>query len=277
MNLKFKAILGSSLAAVAGTTMAGEMTTSEVTPPVMIDESSEIGSAVSGSLSFDYNSHFISYGADVWGAGDELNDALFNPSIALTWATSESTSLTLGAWADVNDNLDAEIGKHVQEVDVWVGYSFPVGPVAASVTYQAWMYAGDIEHIVDLGLSIDAPFAPSFTVHGRVDDFPNDSGAVFVLGADLLAYGEGVSLGELSLSAPIAVAAATDGFHGGDSGYAYSSVGLKGTLPLSFIAPAFGEWDLHGGLTYFITEEDVIPNNPDDSFLTASFGIGTSF
>ena len=63
--------LAASLLAIPTIASAGEIDVPALTDPIvpMSDGGSILGSAVSGSLSLDYNSHFISYGADVWGAG----------------------------------------------------------------------------------------------------------------------------------------------------------------------------------------------------------------
>ena len=123
-------------------------------------------------------------------------------------------------------------------------------------------------------LAVDHSLSPSLTLHNRVDEGASggDTGLVAVLGIE-----PGFSAGPVDLALPINVAAATDGFHGGDGGFAYASLGLSATLPLAVIDEKLGAWNLHGGLTYYVTDDDVIPNNPDDSFLTASFGIGIDF
>jgi len=80
------------------------------------------GLEVSGSLSLAGNTHFISYGADVWGAGSDLDDILFNPSIEITTEIAPGVTGILGTWWDVNDNAESNIGEdYVQEVDVWFG------------------------------------------------------------------------------------------------------------------------------------------------------------
>jgi len=240
--------------------------------PIAVIDSSGGESSFSGSLGLDYNSHFISYGADVWGAGSDVDDVLFNPSVELTWDLGAGTTFSLGTWWDVNDNADSDIGDSIQEVDVWAGLGWSMGGVDMSLTYQSWLYASDNEQIVDLGLGFDAVFAPSLTVHGRVAEGASggDTGVVVVGGIDLLAA-EAISFGDFSLGIPVNVAYASDGFHGGDSGFAYASIGLSASAPLG------GGWDIHGGATYYYTNDSVIPNNASDSFVTLSAGLGFSF
>ena len=80
-----------------------------------------------------------------------------------------------------------------------------------------------------------------------------------------------------SLGIPVNVAAATDGFHAGDGGFAYTSAGLSASVPLKFISSDLGEWALNAGVTYYYTNSDVIPLNPDESFLTGSLGVSVAF
>jgi hypothetical protein len=232
-------------------------------------------SSVSGSLSLDVNTHFISYGADIWGGGNDFDDALFNPSLELAWDLGNDLTFTLGTWWDINDKAVSSIGKNVQEVDVWAGISYGGGPVEVSLTYQEWMYAEESERIVDLGLGFDAPLSPSLTIHGRVDDGASggDLGVVAVAGIELPSF----TLGTVEFSLPVSVAFATDGFHGGDAGFAFASAGVGASIPLAFMSDALGSWALNAGVTYYYTNSDVIPNNPDESFLTGTVGIGLSF
>ncbi|MCB1095130.1 MAG: hypothetical protein KDN22_06075 [Verrucomicrobiae bacterium] len=262
-------VAGSALPCFAG----DEMPTLP-SPPLPLAETKP-SSSVSGSLSLDVNTHFISYGADIWGGGNDFEDALFNPSLELAWDLGNDFTFTLGTWWDINDKAVSSIGKNVQEVDVWAGISYGGGPVEISLTYQEWMYAEESERIVDLGLGFDAPLSPSLTIHGRVDDGASggDLGVVAVAGIELPSF----SLGAVEFSLPVNVAFATDGFHGGDAGFAYASAGVGASIPLAFMGDTMGSWALNAGVTYYYTNSDVIPNNPDESFFTGNVGIGLSF
>jgi hypothetical protein len=220
------------------------------------------------------NTHFISYGADTWGAGNNFDDALFNPSLGLAWDLGNDFSLTLGTWWDVNDNAISDIGSNVQEVDVWAGISYGGGPVEISLTYQQWYYAEETEQILDLAFGFDLPLNPSLTLHGRLSEGASggDNGVVPVLGFEL----PGFSLGAAEFSFPVSVAFATDAFHGGDAGFAFASAGAGVSIPLP-IMEVMGEWALNAGVTYYYTDDMVIPNNPDESFFTGNIGIGLSF
>ena len=190
----------------------------------------------------------------------------------------------MGTWWDVNSKVDSAIGGRIQEVDVWAGLSYSIDKLTVSVTYQAWMYASDTEDILDVKFAYDTFLSPSLTIHQRLDQGAaiGDEGTVLVLGLS-----HSMDVGPVSFSFPFNIAYfATDGFHQNatpladeaDGGFGYVSIGVGAALPLSpYIGDAYGDWTLNGGLTYFITDDDVIPNNPQDSFLTASLGLALSF
>ncbi len=80
----------------------------------------------------------------------------------------------------------------------------------------------------------------------------------------------------MALSIPVTVAF-SDGEFYDESGFAYVSVGAQFAFPLSFIPSDLGEWGVSAGVTAYFTEEDVIPNNVDDSFLTGNVGLSLAF
>ena len=255
--------------AVAG--VSAVMTTSALAgpPPVVMEEPAPpSGTTFSGTLALDVNTHFISYGFDVWGAGNKWNDALFNPSLSLNWDFGNNWSANLGTWWDVNDNAISSIGENVQEVDVWAGIAYDAGFVEVGLTYQEWMYGGTSERIVDLALGFDLPLSPSLTIHGRVDPGASggDNGVVPVLGIEL----PGLELGPVAMSFPVTCAFATDGFHGADGGFAYASAGVGASCPLIW------GWTLNAGVTYYYTNDSVIPN-PDESIFTGMIGVSLDF
>ena len=269
MKLSTKIYTAAALLSLPASSLAGEPMT---TPPT---EPEAVGSAVSGVISLDVNTHFISYGADIWGAGNDWADALFNPLVEISFALNDNLTLSFGTWWDVNDNASSNIGDSIQEIDVWAGLALTTGKLTTSLVYQEWLYADESERIVDLIFALDAPLSPSLTLHGRVDEGASggDTGVVAVAGIEIPL----IDSDHFSLGIPVNVAAATDGFHGGDGGFAYASAGLGASVPLSFISSDLGEWALNAGVTYYYTDSDVIPNNPDESFVTGSLGVSVSF
>lgn len=224
---------------------------------------------VTGSLSLAYNTHFISYGQDIWNSGNTLSDSTINPSAELVFDLGSGLKAYLNAWADVNNEAVSDIGGDFNEVDLGAGFYYTKDKFKYTLGYGAWMYGKQIEHIVDLKVAYsDGFWNPFLMLHGRVGDqlVGFDTGLVAQVGIS-----PGTTLGPVSLSFPVAVSFDTDGFHGGDSGFAYASVGVGASYPLS------KKTSLNLGATYYYTSDDVIPSNPDEDFVTGSAGISFAF
>jgi hypothetical protein len=242
--------------------------TKEIAPPPVEAPAEE--DPVSGTLALMVNTHFISYGADVWAAGLEWDDVLFNPSFELTIDLGGGFGFIIGTWWDVNDNADSNIGDAIQEVDVWAGLSYATGPLTFTLLYQEWMYASDSDRIVDFKVAFDTLFSPYILIHGRVDAGPTpDEGIVGVLGGSY-----GFEAGPVSFTIPASVAFATDDYFGGDGGFAYASTGLSASVPLPFLP---GEWSFSAAVNYYYTMSDVYPSNPDENIVTGTTGLTLSF
>lgn len=240
---------------------------------------------ISGILKLDFNTHFISYGADVWADGSSMSEPTFNPNLELYFALPANFTFTLGTWWDVNSKPGSgtsPIGGRIQEIDVYAGLGYTYDKFTVSATYQSWMYASDTEEILDIKFAYDTILAPSLTIHHRIDQGAavGDEGTILVLGLS-----HSIEAGPVTISFPFNLAYfLTDDFHnpeffgGADEGFGYLSIGVAASLPLSpYIGDAYGEWALNGGLTYFFTDDDVIPNNPQSDFLTASLGLSVAF
>ncbi len=247
----------------------------------MAPEPAPADDVVSGVLKLDFYSHFISYGADVWGDGSSMSDPTFNPMLELAFALPADFTFTLGTWWDVNSKNggnSSPIGGRIQEIDVWTGLSYTYDKFTVGVTYQAWMYGSTTEDILDVKFAYDTFLAPSLTFHNRLDPGASggNNGTVAVLGLS-----HGFDLGPVTFSVPLNIAYfLDDDFHAGstDDGFGFVSLGLGASLPLTpYIGESFGDWTLNGGLTYYFTDDEVIPNNPQDDFLTANLGVALSF
>jgi hypothetical protein len=260
-------LIGATLAAIATTTIA-----THAGPPAPAPEKNPapLKSRVSGTLSLTVDTHFISYGADVWAAGSEWSDPLFHPQLEVSIAFSDKFKMILGTWWDVNDNAISSIGGSVQEIDVWAGFAYTAGPVTYTLLYQEWMYANDSERIIDFKAAFDTFLKPYILIHGRVDGIDaQEEGIVGVVGASYDFSG-----GPVNFSIPAALAFATDEYHGGGGGFAYASLGFNASLPLKGF---FDGTTINAGVTYYHTNDDVIPNNPDSDFVTGSVGVSFSF
>jgi hypothetical protein len=230
---------------------------------------------VSGTLDLSGNTHFVSYGQDIWGTGNDWghNSPIFNPSIELTLDLGKGWSGMLGTWWDVNRNAPSDIGNAIQEVDVWAGVGYGVGDFSFTLLYQEWLYAGQSERIVDFVIGYDHWLNPSLTLHGRVD---HDIGPDFKNGlTTVLGVAPGKDFGPVSVSLPLNVAFDTDGMHGGDAGFSFASAGIDASVPLTFVTK--GNWSLNGGIAVYHTDDDVIVGNPDDTFVTARLGVSLGF
>jgi hypothetical protein len=268
------------LAAGAGLVVAG------FASPVQAQEEE---SAYSFSFGYDKTSHFISYGLDVWGGGGSAcpfgSDSTSFAYGTVTAKFNDQISGFVNVWADINDNIDSDIGGVVQEVDLNIGGTFTMDKFAFTLANGCWWYAGDTEHILDFtvaysdgeawvpGLSIN----PSLTLHYRYEgNGGQDEGLVVVPGIKPTFTLMKESDYPVTVSLPVSLGFFTDDYHGGDSGFGYFSAGVAVSVPLSFIPEKFGVWSVNASAIYYCTEDDVIPSNPADQFTVTSIGIGVS-
>lgn len=250
-----------SSAALAGTTTSGK------SPSPMAPAEPETP-FVTGTLSLAVDTHFVSYGQDIWAAGNSFSDPLFHPLLELGFDLGGGWTAIIGTWWDVNDNAPTTIGSSIQEIDVWGGFSYAVDDWKFTLLYQSWNYAEQIEHIVDFKIAYsDGVLNPFLLLHGRVaDEISFDTGLVTQLG-----IGPSKSFGKLTLGLPISVAFDTDNFHGGDAGFSFASAGVSATYAMTKNISA------NIGVTFYHTNDSVIPVNPDSDFFTGTAGITIAF
>ena len=224
---------------------------------------------VTGNLTVNYETHFISYGQDIWGGGASWKDALVHPSLELDFNIAKNLQFYVNTWWDVNDLGVTTIGKYIQEVDVNVGFYYTMNKFKFQLGYGSWNYASQTEHIIDGRISYnDGLINPFIALHGRVGIGSNiglDNGLVSQVGIV-----PSKTYGKVTASLPITVSFDTNNFHGGGSGFAYASVGPQFSIALSKHISA------NLGATYYHTNDSVI-TNPSSNFVLGTAGFTVSF
>ncbi len=239
----------------------------------------DASSRVSGNIGTEISTHFVSYGTDVHGQGGNWS----RPSV---FAWSEVTidfgqfDATTGVWFDLRDET-GPLGGAIQEVDWYIGAGTDIDRVRVDVVFQAWHYQ-PVENVLDVVVAFDDSdmiiegFAlnPSVVAHTRLSGGTGTGGTVFVLG---VAPGYDFDLGdhEISLAVPANIAFGVDNFFA-DNGYGYASIGLAAAMPMTFIPPEYGEWELTASTIYYFTDSDAV-GNPRDNFITGAIGVAMSF
>jgi len=237
--MKNTILLMTTLTATTAVGLAGDFSAPITGPTTTTAPSGD--SRLSGSLSLDANSHFISYGSDVWGGGTSATDAwTFNPSLSINYKLTDALTLNAGLWADINDNLPAPNDDFDnQEIDIWFGASYTTGIATFSATIQSWQYAGASEEVLDLGISLDTFLNPSILLHQRLGAGASggNEGTFLVAGIE-----ESFTLfGKYTFSVPVNVGySVSDDYHAGfdstgstDDGFAYVSIGLQSSIPIT--------------------------------------------
>ena len=252
-----------------------------------LETPSTLGDKITTSLGVDFASHFVCYGLDVWGGGDDFYGS---ESTMFVWADFtvdlEPFALNFGVWSDLNDNADSPIGGEIQEIDVYAELAYTFDKLTVGVAYQEWNYSDDVERLVDLNLSYDDTglifedfgFQPWFNAHFRVDgNGEQEEAEALVFGIEpsfTLTDSEDYPL---TLSIPISAAYFTDEFQGGDSGFGFFSAGGTLSMPLSFIPAGYGEWNAAVNATYYHTPDDTIPDNPEENFVATTISLSMTF
>jgi hypothetical protein len=249
------------------------------------------GSAYELAFATTVTSHFISYGADVWGGGNELSPFSSRSTVftegTLTAKFADNLKGFVNIWSDNNDNVNSGLGGPVQEVDVNAGIIYDVGGgLIVKLTHGFWLYGGDEEQVADLvvvysdGDKIIPGFSlnPSLDLHYRYKgNGTQESGLAAVLGIAPAIVLAKDSKYPITLTFPAEVAWFQDGFQGGDSGLGYADAGIQASVTLAFIPDKYGTWSFSAGARYYYTPEDQVPNNPRENFIVTNMSIGVGF
>jgi hypothetical protein len=247
------------------------------------------------SFGLDAQSHFISYGADVWGGGGKASPILTDSSTVnayetVTLAIADNLSVFVNVWSDINNNGPESLGGDVQEIDLNTGVTYTMDKFSFTLAHGFWNYAGDTEKILDftvayadgdmISKSGDWSLNPSVVVHYRYDgNNGQDTGLAVVPGIRPAWTFSKDSKYPVTVAVPVNVGIFSNNFQGGDSGYGFFSAGGVVSIPLTFINESgkYGTWSLSGGLTYWNTPDKAIPGNPEENFITSFVSLGLSF
>ena len=240
--------------------------------------------AVNGTIGASYNSHFVSYGGDVWGGGEEIfgrqSTTFVHAHFDLVF---DVLTLNLGVRADVNDNASSRIGSDIQEIDVYAGAEFTTGMLTVGAMYQQWYYLSDKEQVVDIHAILnDVPLwgfqlRPRVHWHMRVaENGPQKEGHVVVAS---VTPGKSIGSSGVFLSFPAGAGFFLTKFYKGgpETGYAYSYFGAAVSIPLKFVPDNYGALAINVAVTYYATERGALPFNVAGDFPTASVGISYYF
>ena len=221
---------------------------------------------LSGSIAFDLNSHFISYGADIWAGGDDPQWTS-NPTLSLGYTLNEQVSINAGIWMDVNSIGSRSYG--VAETDTWIGVAYDAGLVTGSVTLQNWQYGGDSEEILDFGLSVDTFLSPSLTLHKRLSAGASSGGEGKNGWFAVFNAAHSIDVTEqISVTIPAQIGFALADFHTTETGYGFANIGVSVSYALTESVSVNAKvkyWNTDGGVT----------GNVDNDFFT--YGVGASF
>jgi hypothetical protein len=149
------------------------------------------------------------------------------------------------------------------------------------------MYAGDVEGIMDFTVGfndagmIKEGFSlnPSIVFHWRYNEHELQAadGWAIVPGIKPTYTVLTESKYPVTLSVPMNIGMFLDDeFHGGDDGYGWFSVGVGASIPLNFVPEKYGAWSVSGTVTYYSTDDDTIPGNPEEDFFVTALSVGMS-
>ena len=289
-RLVSRAMLAASAAlAISSSVFADDATTAPA-------PAERAGSMLSYSAGVDVTSHFISFGADVWGGGNNAFP-LTSKSTTFVYGTltakfTDELSGYVNLWSDDNDNVDSGIGGPIQEVDFNVGVNYTMGDFTFGLAHAYWMFGGGAEKAIEASVSYnDAElwektlkgFAlnPSFLAHYRYDstgDLTGQDACVLQFGVKPTYTFDQIDDYPITVSVPASLGYFTDPYQGGNgAGVGYINVGVSATAPLAFVPKGYGNWSVSLSEIYYHTYSSDIPSNPSDNFFVTTVSVGVAF
>ncbi|HGG60175.1 MAG TPA: hypothetical protein ENK26_09740 [Gammaproteobacteria bacterium] len=238
---------------------------------------------VHGTAGLSLDSHLVSYGLDVWGAGNDRsspNAGLLHPWVQATTQTGR-LSFHAGSWLDINDNSTDSLTGKIQEFDIWAGYGVNFDRLDVGMTLQRWRYASTQEVVLDTWMTFNdygllfksLALKPGLKLHSQL------ASAWYSEASALVARIEpGRAIGKrkirpIWLSTPVEFGFQQNGFKGGRGGHSFTSIGAQLYVPLVMLPKTAGDWSLNLGAVWYATNHDQIPGNRDARFTTARVGL----
>lgn len=266
-----------------------------ILPPVETDTPDvRAGEAFTFTGGFDISSHFISFGADVWGGGGDeypfTGEATQFAYGTVTAKITDEISVFGNIWSDLNNNVDSSIGGWVQEIDFNTGITYSWNSFTFGVAHNYWIYGGDEEYAVEASVGYNDSelwkdtfdgFAlnPAVLFHYRYEGWgeQEEAGVLQVSVRPSFTFMKEEKY-PITLAIPAAVAFFTDDYQGGDGGgYGYSNVGVAVSVPLAFIPIEYGNWTAGVSAAYWNTPDDAIPGNPEENFVVTAVSFNVAF
>ncbi|MGN6627806.1 MAG: hypothetical protein ACTHLN_14405 [Tepidisphaeraceae bacterium] len=248
---------------------------------------------ISFSGGFDFSSHFVSFGGDVWGGGYDASP--FSPKSVMfahgtvTANLTDAAAVFVNVWSDLNDNVHSPIGGPIQEIDLNVGATYTLGNFTFGATYAYWQFGGGAEKAIEgsityadkdtffTGFSIN----PSVLAHYRFDtegDLNEHNACVIQFGINPTYTFFTDSQYPLTVSVPMQAGYFTDPYQGGKgAGFGYLDTGVSATVPLAFIPAEYGAWSASASELFYHTPHSDVPGNAETNFFVTTLSVNVSF
>ena len=238
---------------------------------------------IHGVAGLSWDSHLVSYGRDVWRGGDKLTgdqNGLLHPWVQVGMRSNQYQFFG-GTWMDINDNSNSGVSGDIQEIDLWLGVNRKLGKFNFGLNLQRWNYGDEVEIVLDSSVTFNdakvlfksLALNPGLTLHSQlasdIFDEKNVLVARITLGFALIKQKDR----PVWLSLPVALGFQQEGYKNNPSGHSYSSIGADLYIPLKTSSKHRGNWSMNIALSWFDTDPELIPENPEESFLTGKLGI----
>ncbi|QQE11615.1 hypothetical protein JD969_19355 [Planctomycetota bacterium] len=269
-----------------------------------IDEGSNWSFAADTTFTTEYWFRGISQGKQ------NINGLIIQPSAAATYQLSDGISATFGLWSSFS-TTDRDGDSAWYEADPSLGLSFQLSDTLfADITY-IWLEnpsgGGEFNQEIDFSISHDdsgfwedlgveipgfeglQPYAlVAFETSSAADGFGNADGIYLEAGIapSVLIYDSETT--PITLSVPITFGFNADkyyqtGSNGDGDFFGFTQIGFHTSMPLEFISPRDGSWELHAGIDFLMLSDqlqeisEAAGTGDDETRVITSFGLSVSF